>query len=303
MTRLLGIREAGVWLAYEIIPEVPLPVTWGIVPMFLLAFRTFFWQVQQMNFSYSLPCEHETSSVPVQGARWHRRVALLVLTGLVAFLWMSSRDLLFCRRNGWTLWFTVTMGPGTWKARASQSSSVLTHEFHSVLWAENHPELPGKMLQLGWKSVASLELYMCPKFCSHRLIQITREELLQLKLYLSWGKAQGLLSQAGQGSGSHNSGLRWVVGSQHQPAGLPLLCPPPVPNLHPRERQKLLWSLGAKAAESHCGNQVHVMVHGNAPQFGCLKGWNKGVKAVLGQIITLLSRLVSWMIYLFLNFC
>lgn len=166
MTRLLGIREAGVWLAYEIIPEVPLPVTWRIVPMFLLAFRTFFWQVQQMNFSYSLPCEHETSSVPVQGARWHRRVALLVLTGLVAFLWMSSRDLLSCRRNGWTLWFTVTMGPGTWKAWASQSSSVLTHELHSVLWAENQPELPGKMLQLGWKSVASLELHMCPKFCS-----------------------------------------------------------------------------------------------------------------------------------------
>lgn len=122
-------------------------MTWGIVPTSLLAFRTFFWQVQQKNVSYSLPCKHKPNPTPAQDARWQRKVALLTLTGLAAFLWMSSRDLLFCRRNCWMLWFTLTMGPGTRKAQAFHSSSVLTHE-HDVLWAENHPELPGKMLQL-----------------------------------------------------------------------------------------------------------------------------------------------------------
>lgn len=173
MTRLWGIREAGVWLAYEIIPEVPLPVTWGIVPTSLLAFRTFFWQVQQMNFSYSLPCEHETDPPLVQNARWWRKVALLILTGLVTFSWTSSRDLLFSRGNCWVLWFTGTMGPGTGKAWASQSSSVLTHELHTVLWAENHPELPGKMLQLGLEICCiSGAVYVPPNPAVIWLIQI-----------------------------------------------------------------------------------------------------------------------------------
>lgn len=146
---------------------------------------------------------------------------------------------------------------GKWLCLYSQDS------WHSCEWAagtsssaEGTAECSDLLQPWDQEHVASLESFMCPKFCRDLTDSNSRGGIAPLKLYFSWGRAQGLLSQVGQGSGSHNSCLRGVVRSQNQPAGPSLLCSPPAPNLHPRERQKLLWSPRAKAAKSDCGQQA-----------------------------------------------
>lgn len=112
----------------------------------------------------ALPCEYETNPPPVWDARWQRKVALLIIAGLMAFLWMSSRDLHFCRRKCWMLWFTVTVGLGAWKAWASQQFCPGTRTASSGLKTTLNCKV--KCYSWDWKSAAGLECFVCPKPCS-----------------------------------------------------------------------------------------------------------------------------------------
>lgn len=197
-----------------------------------------------MNFSYSLPCEYP---VPVWDARWRRKVALLMLAGLTAFLWMSSRNLLFCGRKYSMLWFTRATRLWARKAGAFQQLSAGT-------WAPRHspgwepPWIAKENVTAGTGNLLQLQ----SGFCVPQTLQWPDwlkqwRRISSSSNHISHGR---MLRQVGQGGVTHvaGSGLRWVTGSLCHPAGLSLLAFFPVPDPHLKEGQMSSWPLRADKA-------------------------------------------------------
>lgn len=150
------------------------------------------------------------------------------------------------------LWFTV-MWDWEHERLGLPSSSVLPHELQGTLWAENHPELQGKMLQLG--------LEIC---CSSGVVYVP-QTLWWPKWLKQWGWIRScsdhishgrMPRQVSRGGGSHvaGCGLGWVAGSQYQPAGLSFLLPSSWPSFQ-RGADVLLASESSQG-KSDCGGQA-----------------------------------------------